>query len=542
MTALVGTSEATSGGVTVDLVVVGAGAAGLLGAVAAKRLGLDVLIIEVTDMAGGATATSSGTMWLPGNPLAAKLGVVDSPEDALEYLNVILGPTTDASTDVRRAAYANTAGRVARWLMSSNLPLVALKGVPDHHPAVPGGRTQGRVLGTQPVDRRPMGEWAARLRSVAPLRPAGRLASLPLAGRVFHPAAPAATRGEALGAELLRRATANGVEIWFECPLVDLVESDGRITGVVTRKQGEDVLITARRGVLLASGGFGADQRMREEYLPLPTDAAWSLHEPTSHGVALGIAASHGAALGAMQDAWWVPVIMADGKAYRVDRARRAPHSIVVDQAGDRFFDEAAAPTDAVRHFYDHRRTVNAVPCYLIMDDRHRRVVDLGPWKAGTTPRSAIDSGQIARADSLNDLAETIGIDRAGLLGSVVRFNGFAIKGHDLDFRRGESEWDRYGLDASKKRHNPGLGKLTKSPFWAVPVYPGDEGTKGGLLIDEDSRVLRDDHRVIDGLYACGGSAASIMTDTSPGPGAALGEALVEAYRAVLDLTGSSGR
>ncbi len=521
---------------TVDLVIVGAGAGGLLGAVAARRLGFNVLVVEHTGMTGGVTATSSGTIWLPGNPLAAKLGVTDTADDALDYLDGILGPTTAASTAERRAAYATTAGRVARWLLSSNVPLVALKGVPDHRPTAPGGRTQGRVLGTQPSDRGPLGDWSARLRSVSPGRPAGRLGSLPLADRLLHPAGTAATRGEALSAELLRRATANGVDIWLNCPLLELTSDHDAITGVVVEHDGGKVTVRAGKGVLLASGGFEANQRLREEYLPLPTSTTWSLHEPGGQGEALTLARAFGAANAAMDDAWWVPVVVAGGKAYRIDRARRAPHSIIVDQAGDRFFDEAAAPTDAVRHFYDRRRTVRAVPSYLIMDDRHRRAVDLGPWKAGQTPRSAVEAGEIFRADTLDDMAEKTGLDRAGLIGSVVRFNGFALKGKDLDFHRGESEWDRYGLEASKKRHNPGLGKLTRSPYWAVPVYPGDEGTKGGLLIDKESRVLREDGSVITGLYACGAAAASIMTNTSPGPGAALGEALVEAYRAVLDM------
>ena len=505
---------------TYDLVIVGAGASGLLAAVAARRLGLNVLVAESEELAGGATATSSGTIWLPGNALG-RPGVADSPAEALHYLDAILGPPTQASSAERRAAYAATAGPLAQWLLASNLPLTIIRDVPDHHPTAEGGKTQGRVFGVAPVRRRPRGGWADRLRAPAVDHRRGRAL---------------VTRGEALSAELLHRALANGVELWFGCPLVELVEADGRIAGVVVRRNNADTEVTATRGVILATGGFAGNQQMREEYLPLPTDASWTLHEFVASGQTLALAMTHGAAVAAMDEAWWVPVILADQRAHRIDVARRAPHGIIVDQAGDRFFDEDAAPTSAVRRFYE-RRTVRAVPSYLIMDDRHRRSVDLGPWKAGTTPKSAVESGQIVRADSLTDLASALGIDRAGLLGSVVRFNGFAIKGKDLDFHRGESAWGRYGLAPSKKRRNPGLGKLSKSPFWAVAVYPGDEGTKGGLLIDKNSRVLRDDGEPIEGLYACGGTAASIMTRTSPGPGAALGEALIEAYRAVQDLT-----
>jgi len=519
----------------VDLVVVGAGASGLLAAVGARRMGLDVLVVESTSQAGGVTATSDGKIWLPGNQLARKLGVEDSTADALAYLDAVLGPVTASSTEERRGAFAHSAGRLAHWLMSSNVPLAPMRGASDFHPGVVGAKTQGRVVAAQPTDRRGLGPWASRLRSLDPGREPGRVASLPLVNRVMRPEGVSATRGEALVAELLRRATANGVEVWFDCPLVDLVDDHGRVGGVVVRHDGEDVAVNARRGVLLACGGFEANQELREEYLPLPTDAAWSLHAPGGRGEGITLAMSHGAGVAGMDDAWWVPVILADGRAYPVEGARRAPHGIIVDQAGDRFFDEAAAPGDAVRAFFDRRRTVRTVPSYLVMDNRHRRATDLGPWPGGATPRTAVEADDIVRSDSLTDLAQALGVDRAGLLGTVVRFNSFAMKGDDHDFHRGDDD-GHAGADHAHKRHNPSLGKLGKSPYWAVRVYPGDEGTKGGLLVDSDSRVLRPDESPIENLYACGGTAASIMTGTSPGPGAALGEALVQAYRAVLHI------
>jgi succinate dehydrogenase/fumarate reductase flavoprotein subunit len=508
-----------------DLVVVGAGTAGLLAAVAAHRLGERVLVVEADHLAGGSTAGSDGRFWLPANDLMTKLNVPDSVAEAAEYLEALLGPTTPASTPERRKAYVRTAGKLARWLTQSNVALTAVKGVPDHHSDLPGGKTQGRVLQAQRMDRRLLGEWAGSLRPESGVE-TSRI------GRLLPGRRNTETAGEALAGQLLHRATANGVEVWLDSPVVGLL-GDGCVTGVVVRSDGADVAVPAGR-VLLASGGFERNQSLREEYLPLPTEAHWSVSGATNTGDLLNLAVAHGGATAALDDAWWAPVMLVDGEAHSLDGARGKPHSLIVDSAGDRFFNEAAPANTAGRALYDRSRGVRAVPSFLIMDKGHRQNVPLGPWAANNTPKAAIESGDIVRAGSLNDLATALGVDRAGLLGSVVRFNGFAGKGKDTDFKRGESAWDNAAGEAGKRR-NPSLGKVEKPPFWAVKVYPGDTGTKGGLLIDATSRVLTADGTVLPGLYACGGAAASLFKGASPGPGAALGAALVEAFLAATD-------
>ncbi|MGV8908320.1 MAG: FAD-dependent oxidoreductase [Propionicimonas sp.] len=508
-----------------DLVVVGAGTAGLLAAVAARRLGERVLVVDADHLAGGSTSGSDGRIWLPANDLMAKLGVSDSTADASDYLGALLGPTTAASTAERRAAYLRTTGKLARWLTQSNISLTALKGVPDHHSDLPGGKPQGRVLAAQPMDRRVLGDWSASLRPDTE-SDRGRFARL-IPGR-----RNTQTPGEALAGQLLHRATANGVELWLDAPVVGLL-GEGCVTGVVVHRDGEDVPVPAGR-VLLASGGFERNQDLREEYLPLPTEAAWSVSGATNTGELLNLAVAHGAATAGLDDAWWAPVMLVDGEAYSLDGVRGKPHSLIVDSAGDRFFNEASPANTAGRALYDRSRGVRAVPSFLVMDNKHRQSVALGPWAANNTPKAAIEDGDIVRAGTLNDLAQALAVDRAGLLGSVVRFNNFASKGRDLDFKRGESAWDTAAGEAGKRR-NPSLGKVEKPPFWAVKVYPGDTGTKGGLLIDASSRVLSADGTVLAGLYACGGAAASLFKGSSPAPGAALGAALVEAFLAATD-------
>lgn len=506
-----------------DLVVVGAGAAGLLAAVAARRLGQQVLVVDTDELAGGSTSTCDGRIWLPANHLSAKLAVTDSAADAAEYLQALLGPATAASSLERRETYVRSAGKLARWLTSSNIGLVPERGLPDHFPDLPGAKTQGRVLHAQPMDRRVLGEWSDRLRPL----PEGRG---PLA-RVLRRARTTQSAGEALTAQLLHRAAANGVEIWLDAPVLELLATDGAVTGVVARRDGNPVLVNATR-VLLASGGFEHDQDLREEYLPLPTKTDWSLSASGNDGRLMGAAISLGAVTAGVEEAWWSPVMLVDEIAYSLEEVRGKPHSLIVDSIGDRFVDEAAPPNVAGRALYERSRGVRAVPSFLIIDNRHRQALELGPWAANNTPKKAIEAGDIIRAHTLNDLAQALGIDRAGLLGTVVRFNGFASKGRDQDFNRGQSRWDA-AMGEPGKRRNASLGKVDKPPFWAVRVYPGDAGTKGGLLIDAHSRVMRADGTAIDGLFACGGAAASIFKSTSPGPGAALGAALVEAFAAV---------
>lgn len=512
-----------------DLVVVGAGAAGLLAAVAARRLGSRVLVVEADSVAGGSTAASDGRLWLPGNHLTAK-PAQDSPAEAEAYLDALLGAATTTAAARRRRAFARTAGKVARWLASSNVPLAVAKGVGDARASLPGAVASGRVLTTQAFNRKVLGDWADALRPTAGPGATGLRRLLP-GGQAGH------GPGEALAGHLLHRATANGVEVWLSAPAVRLLGGADGVTGVVVRRDGTEVAVTAGR-VLLASGGFEHSQDLREEYLPLPTDAAWSTSAADNTGTLLELAVAAGAAVADLDEAWWTPVMLAEGAAWSIEDARRAPHGLIVDAAGDRFLNESLPDHAAGRALYERSRGMRAVPCFLVMDNRHRSAVTLGPWAPGSTPRRAIEDGEVVRAGTLNDLAQALGVDRAGLLGTVVRFNGFASKGRDQDFARGEGDEGR-PADHGRRRP-PGLGKVDKPPFWAVKVYPGDAGTQGGLVIDDRSRVLREDGTPLPGLYACGGAAGSLFAGTFPASGAALGAALVEAFLAGTDVVAAA--
>jgi succinate dehydrogenase/fumarate reductase flavoprotein subunit len=531
--------------ISTDVVVVGGGASGLVAATAARRLGREVVVLEASDSVGGSTAASGGMLWLPGNEAMRKLGETDSADDARAHLNAVLGETTPASTRERREAFLATAPKLARWFEASKLALTAVKGQADYVPSAPGWQKQGRTLLPPSLDRRVLGPWLDRIRvgaenrhELRPRTPSELVgAARAVASRLLTSDRNLAKGGAALVIELLNRALGMGVGVWTSAPMSDLVVTDGRVIGVLCERNGEPIRLLANDGVVLACGGFEANQSEREEQLPLPTDAAWSAGCPSDTGAAIAAARAAGAEVAAMSDAWWVPVVTVEGVVHPIDAERRLPGSILVDQAGYRFVNEAGPSYKVGKALYDRHRSVRSVPSFLIMDNRFRSRYELAGWLPGVTPRSALSDGDIVRADSLSDLATALEIDRAGLLGTVVRFNGFASKGADEDFRRGDSALERSKGDASKRR-NPCLGSLDKAPYWAVRVYPGDRGTKGGVLIDAASRALRPDGSVLPGLYACGGSAASLVTQAIPAEGTALAVACVEAFRAALHACG----
>lgn len=514
-----------------DVAIVGGGAAGLLAAVVARRLGHSVVVVEGSRQLGGATAGGDGHLWMPGNDLAGHGGLpADSADDALQYLTGLVGPTDDAAR-ARLAAFARTAAVVARWLVSSRIALDAVKGPPDCRAEADGGKPQGRTLRARGSGSALDDDWAERLR---PAADSGDGAGL--WGWLRRPFARKDTPGgAALVTELLRRALSSGVQFWLNAPMRSLLVRDDAVAGVVVDLDGAEVTLEAGRGVLLACGGFEGDQALREEHLPTPTSTDWSLGGGND-GSALRVAEQVSAATAGLDRAWWTPVLLAEGRPYPLDAARTAPHGMIVDAAGDRYLNEAEPGSAVGRRMYEHNRGQRSVPSFLVLDNRHRKAHALGPWPAGNPPKAALEADEVVKGSTLNELGENLGVDRAGLLGSMVAFNALAKRGKDTDLKRGDSAWDRF-LGDPLLRRNPCLGGVDKAPFWGVRIYPGDEGTAGGLVIDERSRVVRGDGAPVPGLWACGGAAASVFGGVQPGSGAALAAALVEAYRAVVEMS-----
>ncbi len=539
---------------TFDLVVVGSGAAGLTAAVTARHRGLSVVVLEKTAYFGGSTALSGGGLWIPNNALMQRAGVHDSFEAALTYLQATVG---DQTPRVKQEAYLREAPRMLDFLIAQGLRFRRVEGYSDYYPEKPGGHVRSRLVESARISGRPLGKLYPLIRSREGL--AGSLALttseyralglslrtpgnfLRIAGVMLRNAWQLLTKrrdmalGKALVGQLILLADRLGVVLWNESPIHELVLDGQRVRGVIATHEGRTVRIQARRGVVLAAGGFAHNAQMRQRYQQAPIETSWTSAAPGDTGEVIEAAQAIGADLALMDDAWWGPTSLPDGIPMFHVNERSLPGSIIVDQAGRRFMNEAQSYTDAVHIMYAHHREVPCIPAYFIMDARFRRLYPFGMVVPGLTPRKLLRDGYFIQAPTLEGLARKLGIDAEGLQETVRRFNEFAQNGHDLDFHRGENAYDRYYGDPTVKP-NPCLAPLRESPFYAVKLWPGDLGTKGGLVTDERARVLRADGSPIEGLYAAGNTTASVMGHFYPGPGATIGPAMTFGYIAALDL------
>ncbi|MCT9077470.1 FAD-binding protein [Streptomyces fulvoviolaceus] len=536
-----------------DFLVVGSGA-GVVGAVRARALGKDVLVVEKTDRFGGSTCMSGGVMWLPRNPLMQREGVPDSTDAALRYFETVVGDAGPASSPARRLAYINSGVEMVDFLESEGLEFRRCEGYSDYYSGVrgcEGGSARGRSIEARAFDKKLLGPWQDRIRpgfsggltvytgEAGPMMLMRTRIGLTVLARVGLRTGLGRIRGQrlvtngvALTARLLQVLLRQGVDVWLESALKDLVVRDGRVVGAVLHQGGRDVRVRVREGVLLAAGGFAHNKEMREQHSGgRPTSDRWTSANPGDTGETIRIAMEHGAATDLLDEAWWMPSwIMPDGTPNMCLSERSKPGAIVVDAEGRRYFNEAVAYQEAGQQMYAHEREFGgALPSWLVVDSRHRSHYPFGMSPPGRTPREWITGGAMKRADSLEDLARQCGIDAGGLLKTVERFNRFAAEGVDEDFHRGEGDHEKYYGDITHGP-NPCLGPVSQAPFYAVALYPGDIGTSGGLLCDEFARVLDTEGNPVDGLYATGNCTASVMGRKYLGAGASIAASAVFGY------------
>jgi 3-oxosteroid 1-dehydrogenase len=310
------------------------------------------------------------------------------------------------------------------------------------------------------------------------------------------------------------------------------------VTGVRLLRDGHDVTVRARHGVVLASGGFEKNPEMREAYQRSPITTEWTTGAETNTGGGITAGLAAGAEVALMDDAWWGPTIPLTGGPYFCLSERNLPGSIIVNQAGRRYANEASPYVDAVHAMYDGEAEtgIGHVPSWMILDQRYRNrylFAGLGPRQP--FPGRWYKHGTLFRSDTVEGLAEQIGVDPAGLAETVARFNDMARTGLDTEFHRGDSAYDKYYGDPTNKP-NPCLGPIDQAPFYAVKIVPGDLGTKGGIVTDEHGRALRPDGSVIEGLYAAGNASAAVMGHTYAGAGSTIGPAMVFGYLAAIDI------
>jgi len=536
---------------SVDLVIIGSGGGGLCAALTAHDAGAQVVVLEKERLAGGSTAMSGGVLWVPNHPLQTG----DSVAAAARYLDAVAGIPELGSTPRRRAAYLKTAPELVSFLMSKGLKFVRDER-PDYYDELPGGSVEGRSLVVPLFDLRKLGAWQDKLRAgpiPLPVQGAeGRL--LTLAGRTPRGMLVAlrvyfrkyAMRlmgwklvglGAALQGRMLEILLRAGINIKLESPVVDFVVEGERVAGVIIGRGGGMRRVEARKGVLIASGGFARNREMRERWQPKPTSTEWTNSSTGETGEMIEAAIRLGAAVHNTQEAIWIASSLMPSRATPAMHATELakPHIIVVNQSGKRFFDEAGSYMEAGQRIYSD----GSVPCWAIMESRHRNKYNWGKIPPRLSPASWLTSGYMKKADTIEQLAGMCAIEPAALKETIDRFNQFAYRGRDLDFKRGDRAYDRYWGDPTV-RPNPSLGAISRAPYYAVALYPGDVGTFGGLVTDEHGRVLRADDSPIPGLYATGNATASVVGKSYPGAGASIAASFVFGHLATKHALGST--
>ncbi|MER5669607.1 FAD-dependent oxidoreductase [Pseudonocardia alni] len=549
-----------------DLVVVGTGAAGLGAAVVAAAEGLSVVVLEKTAWLGGTTAYSAGTCWAPGHRHQ------DDPEAdraaASGYLDALIGDRADPPL---RRAYLDHAAEAIDHYERLGIGFWHSATVVDYHPEIPGSGTgraleprtfDGRLLGREGFGRvrRPVPEFALFGGTMMVRRPEvnqlltlleGSPRAVPTALRLGtrwardriagYPRGTRLAMGNALVASLWHQLRRRSGQVWFSSPATELVTGDdGRVTGVVVSREGRPVRVAARRGVVLAAGGFPAGAPLRTEHLPRPT-AQFTRAADGATGDTLALARAAGAAVGEPRDdnAMWFPSSIGrrrDGSTavfpHIWDRAK--PGIVAVNAAGRRFVDESVSYHRFTRAMYDSHKDVPTVPAWLVLDSRTLHRYGLGmvrPHLPAMLRRRYERAGYLRTAPTVAALAASIGVDPDGLERTVAAAGRAARSGVDEEFGKGESPFGHQYGDA---RHtpNPNLGAIETAPFHAVAVVPTPLATTLGIRTDALGRALDGDGAPVPGLYACGGDAHSPTASEYPGAGCQVGAGLTFGYLA----------
>ncbi len=550
----------TVGDATFDLIVVGSGT-GLAAALTAHECGLSVLVVEKSSFVGGSTARSGGALWLPASPILEEAGAGDTLQRATTYLESAVAGTAPPQRSAGFLAHVGaTVGMLRR---TTPMRLFWARDYSDYHSEKPGGTAVGRTCECRPFNSSVLGEYRTRLRPGVlevkiPMPTTGAdYRWLNLMARVPRKGLPLIAKrlgqgvgglligrryvagGQALAAGLFAGVLQASIPIWTDTALRQLTIDGDRVTGAVLQHNGRDVTVTARRGVVLAAGGFDHNIAMRWKFQSESLGEDLSLGATSNTGDAILIAQEAGASIDLMDQAWWFPAVAPlPGAEPLVMLAERSlPGSLIVDQTGSRFVNESTDYMSFGQRILELNRSGNPVSTmWIVFDQAYRNsyvfAADLFPRMA--IPENWYAAGIAHRSAGLAELGRKMGVPESRFIQTTSRFNDMAKGGVDFDFGRGGSAYDRYYGDPTVTP-NPNLRPVDQGPFYAVKMVLSDLGTCGGLRADERARVLREDGTPIGGLYAIGNTAANAFGASYPGAGATIAQGLVFGYIAARD-------
>ncbi|MDM0116087.1 FAD-dependent oxidoreductase [Variovorax sp. J22R133] len=553
-----------------DVVVVGSGAAGMSAALTAKLHGLKVLVVEKASTFGGTTARSGGWLWVPGASQSKAAGISEVPGAVEQYVC----DEAKGHFDPHQFAAFLKHGPAAIDFLGANTSVQfdAAPHYPDYHPEMHGASSGGRSLLTRPCRGTDLG---AAITSLSPPLPELTVFGMMLGSgkeiwhflRAFKSIQSFAyvarrlagnaldvlrfgrpmtlTSGNALAARFLKSALGLGIDMWASAPARRLTVADGRVVGVVVERDGEKIELRAKRGVVLACGGFPHDLARRKQlFAHAPTGREhYSPTPETNTGDGQRMAELVGAAFDAQlsQPAAWVPVSVtsrADGTKgilpHFIDRAK--PGVIAVNTAGKRFVNEAASYHDFGQAMIETCRGQTEATAWLVCDRQALRNYGLGNAAAFPMPIGRhLRSGYLKQGRTPPELAAKLNIDPIAFQATIDAFNRDAANGVDTAFNKGGSAYNRFMGDP-RNVPNPCIRPLDVGPFYAVKLVLGDLGTYAGLRTDHHGRVLNADKVPIEGLYAAGNDAVSVMGGAYPGAGITLGPAVTFGYLCGLHL------
>lgn len=549
-----------------DVVVVGSGGAGLSTALVSAQKGLSVLVVEKTQYFGGTTAISGGGIWVPGNHLALEAGLKDSPEDGFSYIEGLVEDRLRA--DILRT-YVDNAHEMVRYMHDNTDVRFSLHDdQPDYYLDLPGAKTDGRVL--DPVDfdgrqapedlvaiRPPLKEFNAPMgfmvgfpdiphlmnakKSIKSLFHVLKMVGRYVKDRISYPRGTHLTMGNALIARLMYSAQKAGVELQNNTAMTDLLTEDGKVVGVELEHNGVKTKVTAKKAVVLASGGFSQNEEMRKKFIPYPESHVSFLPEGnTGDGIAAAEKVGGGLEEGNYHNAAWAVLSVLKEpngnvrKQPHVMLDRTKPGCIAVNDKGERFVNECAA------NFVEAMHDTASVPAHLVCDHKFIKKYGLGlVMPGGMGLGKMIKAGYVITAPTVEGLAEKIGADKNGLLETVKKHNTYAEQGKDPDFGKGDTEADTCWGDLEHSP-NPCLGPIATGPYYAVKIFPGDGSTTLGLKVSDSAEVLDAEGNPVGGLYACGLDMNVLWRGREPSHGSYNGLSLTFGYVIANHLANSS--
>ncbi|MDY3115525.1 MAG: FAD-binding protein [Sutterella sp.] len=448
-----------------DVVVVGYGGAGASAAISAHDAGAKVLIIEKMPKGGGNTSVSAGGVMIPA-----------SADDAFTYLMKTFEYAKNDCDTEQVKMFCKLAAESESYLKS-------LK--PE---------TELVIYGYAGFKTLPCADTIRKFRVKS--KKSG---------------------GPALWDVYTYAVEQRHIPVWLETPAMELIHREGEVVGVVAKRNGKKINICARKAVILTTGGYEFDPESLQNFAQ--GDLIGGLGSPGNTGDGLRMAQALGARIWHMTSYSCPLGVDIPGYKSRFFFGITAPSYIYVNRDGKRFVNEKGVDThtflyatnafDPVRHIYP------AIPAYVIFDEAARQFGPLGNISSGYCTveegyrwsfdsSKEIESGVVVKADTIEALAEKIGVPPAALKETVERWNKDIAAGKDTLFGRpitkNPNEKAAYiGRDGLKLS-----APLEKGPFYAVKLMPSLLNTQGGPKRDAQARITNVQGKAIPRLYVAG--------------------------------------